>query len=177
MRRFKNLSAGLSFGLPANTPSIVHSSVLALLLTLSAGLPGLTPRSESEPVPLRLMAMTELEAGSGGHFITKADINGQDIMVLVDTGATAVALSYEDAEAAGLKPRGLDYTVKVSTANGEGRAAKVKLRYVMIDNVKVRDVDGLVLQEGVMKGTLLGMSFLSRLRSFTVEDGKLILKN
>ena len=167
MRRFMSLSFEM--------PSIVPSSFLAVLLTASAGLPGLAPRSE--PVPLRLMAMTELAAGSGGHFVTTADINGQDITVLVDTGATAVALSYEDAEAAGLKPHGLDYSVKVSTANGEGKAARVKLRYVMIDNVKVRDVDGLVLQEGVMKGTLLGMSFLSRLRSFTVEDGKLILKN
>ena len=43
--------------------------------------------------------------------------------------------------------------------------------------ITMRDVDGLVLQEGAMKGTLLGMSFLSKLRSFTVEDGKLILKN
>jgi aspartyl protease family protein len=159
-----------------HVPNIVPSVLLAILLTASAGLPGFAPRSEIQP-PLRLMAMTELEAGSGGHFVTKADINGQDIQVLVDTGATAVALSYEDAEAAGLKPHSLDYTVKVSTANGEGKAAKVKLRYVMIDNVKVRDVDGLVLQQGVMNGTLLGMSFLSRLKSFTVSDGRLILKN
>ena len=47
----------------------------------------------------------------------------------------------------------------------------------MINSVKVRDVDGLVLQEGAMNGTLLGMSFLSRLKSFSVSDGKLILKN
>jgi aspartyl protease family protein len=168
MRRFVPFSE--------HVPNIVPSVLLAILLTASAGLPGFAPRSEIQP-PLRLMAMTELEAGSGGHFVTKADINGQDIQVLVDTGATAVALSYEDAEAAGLKPHSLDYTVKVSTANGEGKAAKVKLRYVMIDNVKVRDVDGLVLQQGVMNGTLLGMSFLSRLKSFTVSDGRLILKN
>lgn len=157
-------------------PNIVPSTLLAVLLTASAGLPGFAPRPEPHP-PLRLMAMTELEAGSGGHFVTTADINGKDIQVLVDTGATAVALSYDDAEAAGLKPRSLDFNVKVMTANGEGKAARVKLRHVMIDNVKVRNVDGLVLQEGAMKGTLLGMSFLSRLKSFTVTDGRLILKN
>ena len=157
-------------------PSIVPSTLLAVLLTVSAGLPGFAPRAEQQP-PLRLMAMTELEAGSGGHFVTTADINGKDIQVLVDTGATAVALSYADAEAAGLKPKSLDFDVKVMTANGEGKAARVKLRHVMIDNVKVRNVDGLVLQEGAMNGTLLGLSFLSRLKSFTVADGKLILKN
>lgn len=160
----------------ASLPSIVPSIALAILLTASAGFPGFAPRADGIP-PLRLMAMTELDAVSGGHFITMADINGRDIKVLVDTGATAVALSYEDAELAGLKPNSLDFDVSISTANGEGKAARVKLRHVMINNVKVRDVEGLVLQEGAMKGTLLGMSFLSRLKSFTVSDGKLILKN
>ncbi len=172
MRRF------LSFASQADirVPSLVPSAFLAFLLTASAGMPGLKPLADDVP-QLRLMAMTEVESGTNGHFVTKASINGTDVTVMVDTGASAVALSYEDAEAAGLRPRSLDYDVKVLTANGEGKAARVKLRYVMIDNVKVRDVDGLVLQEGAMKGTLLGMSFLSKLRSFTVEDGKLILKN
>lgn len=160
----------------ASLPSIVPSLALAVLLTASAGFPGFAPRISETP-PLRLMAMTELDAVSGGHFVTMADINGREIKVLVDTGATAVALSYEDAEAAGLKPHSLDYDVRVSTANGEGKAARVKLRHVMINNVKVRDVEGLVLQEGAMNGTLLGMSFLSRLKSFSVSDGKLVLKN
>lgn len=163
-------------GQTGGVPSIVPSAFLALALMASAGLPGLAPRAK-EPPPLRLMAMTEVQQSNGGHFITKADINGQDIEVLVDTGASAVALSYQDAEKAGLKPHSLDYTVKVLTANGEGSAARVKLRHVMIDNVKVRDVDALVLKEGAMNGTLLGMSFLSRLKSFTVTDGVLLLKN
>jgi aspartyl protease family protein len=95
----------------------------------------------------------------------------------VDTGASAVALSYEDASRIGLKPRNLKYDVKVSTANGEGRAARVMLREVEIGSVRVQNVEGLVLQEGALRGTLLGMSFLGRLRSFKIEDGKLILKN
>ncbi len=172
MRRFLSFAREVD----VRVPSLVPSTFLAFLLIAAAGMPGLQPMAQEVP-PLRLMAMTEVDSSNGGHFITKANINGEDITVLVDTGATAVALSYEDAEAAGLKPHGLEYDVKVMTANGEGKAARVKLRYVMIDNVKVRDVDGLVLQEGAMKGTLLGMSFLSKLRSFTVEDGKLILKN
>ncbi|MFO1034403.1 MAG: TIGR02281 family clan AA aspartic protease [Hyphomicrobiales bacterium] len=156
-------------------PSLVPSLVLSVFLMASAGLPGFGQPAE---VPqLRLMAITELSAGAGGHFMTTASINGQDIQVLVDTGATAVALSYEDAESAGLKPHGLDYSVPVATANGMAKAAKVKLRYVQIDSVKVRDVEGLVLPQGAIQGTLLGMSFLNRLKSFGVEDGKLTLKN
>lgn len=156
---------------------VVPSIGLALLLTMGAGLPGFQPLSSPEVTTLRLFAMTELDAGHGGHFITTADINNRPVDVLVDTGASTVALSYEDAERIGLRPRTLKYDVKVNTANGIGEAARVILREVEIDNIRVSNVEGLVLQRGALRGTLLGMSFLSRLRSFSVQNGKLLLKN
>jgi aspartyl protease family protein len=156
---------------------MLKSLALAVAFTAAAGFPGLSSNAADKAPALRLMAMTELEAVNGGHFVTKADINGRDIIVLVDTGATAVALSWEDAQNVGLKPKSLKFDVSVSTANGVAKAARVKLKHVMIDNVKVRDVDGLVLQEGAMKGTLLGMSYLGRLRSFSMSGGRLVLKN
>jgi len=131
----------------------------------------------AQAADIQLMAMTELKAVQGGHFITAADINGTSVRVLVDTGATAVALSYEDAHSVGLSPGNLDYDVPVSTANGITKAARVRLDRVVIDGVEVEDVDGLVLPEGALAGTLLGMSFLSRLSSFRVEDGVLYLRN
>lgn len=124
-----------------------------------------------------LAASTELKAGSNGHFVTHADINGTSIRVLVDTGATAVALSYEDAQAAGLRPSRLDYDLPISTANGLAKAARVTIGRIEIDNVKIEHVEGMVMPEGSMQGSLLGMSYLSRLRSFKVEDGVLYLKN
>lgn len=124
-----------------------------------------------------LAASTELKAGAGGHFTTRAEINGSAVGVLVDTGATTVALSYEDAQAAGLRPSSLDYDIPVATANGMVKAARVRIDRIEIDNVKIEDVDGMVMPEGAMSGTLLGMSFLSRLQSFKVEDGVLYLKN
>lgn len=144
---------------------------LALLLT---GLPA----DRYDDVPsLRLMSATELKANSSGHFVTKAAINGTNIMVLVDTGATAVALSYEDARNAGLRPGNLDFNTPVATANGVANAARVKIGRIAVDGIEVDDVDGLVLPEGALRGTLLGMSFLSRLRSFRVEDGILYLRD
>jgi aspartyl protease family protein len=127
-------------------------------------------------VPARA-AMTELKADSRGHFITTVDINGSSIKVLVDTGATTVALSYEDAQDVGLRPSSLDFNIPVSTANGVAMAAQVKIDKISIDGIEVEDVEGMVTQEGALDGTLLGMSFLSRLDSFKVEDGILILKN
>ena len=120
---------------------------------------------------------TELKADARGHFITDAEIEGTTLKVMVDTGASAVALSYEDAERVGLRPFALVYDVPVSTANGITQAARVTLRRVEVDGVRVRDVEGLVLPEGVMKGTLLGMSYLGRLHSFKVEQGVLSLQD
>jgi aspartyl protease family protein len=151
------------------------SVILALLLTASAGFPSLLPGER--PQNIQLMSMTELKAGDGGHYFVRASINNTNIDVLVDTGASVVALSYEDAEKAGLHPVNLDYKVPVATANGQVNAARVKLDRVEIDNVRVDDVDAMVLPEGALRGTLLGMSFLSKLSSFKSEDGVLTLKN
>ena len=123
------------------------------------------------------MALTELKAGSLGHYTARATINKSDIDVMVDTGATVVALSYEDAQSAGLHPNTLRFDVPVSTANGSVNAARTKLDRVEIDTVRVDDVDALVLPTGALNGTLLGMSFLSKLDSFKSEDGVLTLKN
>lgn len=124
-----------------------------------------------------LYSVTELKADSNGHYFANADINGTTIPVMVDTGASGVALSYEDADKVGLRPHGLDYDTPVNTANGLVKAARVKLRRVEVDNVRVRDVEGLVLPEGALRGSLLGMSFLGRLSSFKIENGVLYLKD
>lgn len=127
--------------------------------------------------PLRAAAMVEIKANKRGHFFTRAEINNTAIDTMVDTGASLIALSYEDAERVGLHPFTLRFTVPVNTANGVARAAPVKLRRVEIGNVRVHDVAAVVMPRGAMRGTLLGMSFLSRLRRFSVEDGRLNLED
>ncbi len=121
-------------------------------------------------------AWTEIRGNGRGHFIVTARINNQPVKVLVDTGASAVALSHEDARRAGIHTFALKYTMPVSTANGVVRAAPVTLRRVEVNGVVVRNVKGWVMPRGAMRGTLLGMSFLSRLSMFKVDHGKLVLK-
>jgi aspartyl protease family protein len=127
--------------------------VLAFLFVVAGGLPGVSQTTAAEM--LQLNAATALKAGQNGHFIVKAEINGRNVKVMVDTGASAVALSYEDAKDIGLHPGNLDYNVNVSTANGVVKAAGVNLDKVEIDGVRVSDVQGLVMPEGVMRGSLL----------------------
>ena len=157
----------------------MHTSILPPLAAglLLLALNGISAARADDIPELRLMAATELKANAGGHFVTRASINGNDITELVDTGATAVALSFEDARDAGLRPGHLDFNVPVATANGVARAARVMIDRIAVGSVEVDNVDGLVLPEGALRGTLLGMSFLSRLRSFRVEDGILYLKD
>lgn len=152
------------------------SVVLALLLTAGAGLPGLEPQQIIVPA-IQLMSMTELKSGDMGHYRVTARINHTNIEVMVDTGASFVALSYEDAQKANLHPNTLNFNIPVSTANGTVNAARAKLDKVEIDTVRVENVDALVLPQGALKGTLLGMSFLSKLDSFKSEAGVLTLKN
>jgi aspartyl protease family protein len=149
--------------------------VLAFLFMIAGGLPSVSQTAASEM--LQLSAATELKAGQNGHFVVKAEINGTHVKVLVDTGASAVALSYEDASDIGLRPKNLDYDIPVSTANGIAKAARVMLDEVEVNGVRVSDVQGMVMPQGAMRGSLLGMSFLSKLKSFKVEDGVLYLKN
>ncbi len=118
----------------------------------------------------------EIALGRSGHFVTTADINFTDVTAVIDTGASAVALSWEDAENIGLDPDFLDFVRPVNTANGVVQAAPVTLKRVAIGGVTVNDVEAWVLPKGAMRGTLIGMSFLSRLAGYRVEDGKLVLE-
>jgi aspartyl protease family protein len=111
-----------------------------------------------------------------GHFAIDGAVNGRRIGFMVDTGASVVALTERDASRLGYHPAIRDYTIKMSTANGTGRAAPVKLDMVEIGGVMVRNVDAIVVPDGALVENLLGLSFLSRLRRFEYREGKLVLE-
>ncbi len=115
-----------------------------------------------------------MKADENGHFYLMPKINGVPVRVMVDTGATAVSLSYEDAERLRLKPRLLNYNVRTRTANGETWAARVKLADVRIGAIHVQDIDALVAMKGALPTSLLGMTFLKRVR-LRIERGELAL--
>ena len=101
-----------------------------------------------------------LAADSRGHFFADAAVNGIPMRFVVDTGATAVALSAADALRLGIDWRkGARRTMQ--TANGTTAGYLVKLDKVRIGDIELQDVDGVVLEQGLGVG-LLGMSFLNR---------------
>jgi aspartyl protease family protein len=133
------------------------------------------PTFISDELPLAAR-MVEIRAGNHGHYVTTATIEHMPVSVLVDTGASKVALSYEDADRVGLNPFVLRFDQPVATANGIVHAALITLQRVEIENLVVYDVEGLVLPQGAMRGTLLGMSFLNRLSGFRISEGTLYLE-
>lgn len=108
-----------------------------------------------------------------GHILLAARANGASVKFLVDTGATLVSLTTEDAEAAGLKRNELSFDQIVYTGNGPVHAALTQLRELKIEDLEVDNVQVAVIDS--LKQSVLGMSFLQRLKEFDMRDGVLTL--
>lgn len=112
-----------------------------------------------------------------GHFMARVEVNGAPVTMLVDTGASTVVLKPADAERAGIEVKSLSFSVPVQTANGTTYAAPVRLRAITIGGIEVRDVEALVSKPGNLKESLLGMTFLKRLRSYEFAGEFLTLRS
>ncbi len=122
-------------------------------------------------------AVVSIRKTGDGHFIAKAQVNGKVIRMIVDTGASTVVLRPEDARKAGIQVGTLDYSVPVETANGRAFAARVRLDRVSLGELTLEKVEALVTRPGALQQSLLGMSFLSRLRSYEFSGNKLLMKS
>jgi aspartyl protease family protein len=117
-----------------------------------------------------------LDADRRGHFFADVDVNGVYIRTMVDTGASMLALSAEDAEKAGISPRPGDKRGRVSTANGVVEVSVVRVAEVRLQGIRVSDVDAVIMPRGALQGTLLGMSFLNKLSSMEKRGDTLVLR-
>lgn len=108
-----------------------------------------------------------------GHFKVSVEVNGTPVRFLIDTGASIVTLSPEDAARVGFDPSTLDYVQRFSTANGATFGAPVRLDRLQVGPIRADDVRGAVLSDG--NSSLLGMSFLSRLSSYRVDGDTMTL--
>lgn len=156
--------------------------VLALALVV-----GYSYRFELRDVADRVMAelmpghvishgrSVEVARAANGDFGVLGQINGARIAMILDTGASTIVLTREDAKAAGLPLEVLTYTANIDTANGRTRAAPVTLDRIAVGGLVERSVEALVAQPGQLKTSLLGMSFLNRLQSWEVRGDRLLL--
>ena len=114
------------------------------------------------------------QADAAGCFFIDAAVNGTTIRFLLDTGATDVVLGRDDARAAGIADD-LDFSTTVATAGGPAPAARTDLRSVRLDQFEAQDVPAVVVAAPIPV-SLLGMSFLDKLKSYSIRDGVLTIE-
>ena len=140
---------------------------------------GIVERVRAELMPGTAISRgrnVEIARTNTGDFAITAQINGARVPMVLDTGASSVVLTRDDAKAAGLPLEVLNYTVSIDTANGRTRAAPVTLDRIAIGGLVERSVEALVAQPGQLRTSLLGMSFLNRLQSWEVSGDRLQLR-
>lgn len=116
-----------------------------------------------------------LRASQNGHFHVDALVGGVTVRFLVDTGATTIALSPDDAERIGFDLANLNYNQAVNTANGRTMVALVRLDEIYLGGFRARDVAATVHRDSLDQ-SLLGMNFLDRLSGFERLGDRLVLK-
>jgi aspartyl protease family protein len=120
-------------------------------------------------------APAQVLKAADGHYWADALIDGKAVRVMVDTGASVVALTPADAARLGLRLKAGDFSGTVITASGPVRAAPVELGAVAVAGARVERVEALVVEHG-LPHSLLGMSYLGRLSSFSATPAEITLR-
>ena len=109
-----------------------------------------------------------------GHFWARVRIGDVERRMLIDSGATVTALSTDTAAAAGLEVKNALVPIVLNTANGQITAQTATIEELRLGDITARDLS-VVVSPAFGDTDVLGMNFLSRLKSWRVEDGVLIL--
>ena len=116
----------------------------------------------------------EVPRSPNGHYYIQAEVNGQPLNFVLDTGATSLVLTKSDAQAAGLDPQELQFYSVAMTANGEVRTAPVRLDSITLGKITDTNVPA-VVNEGEMSNSLMGMTYLQRWGKIEISGDTLTL--
>ena len=166
---------------------------LALVLAVTAGLivlrDSLTANVNAKPalaetaktaadspvISAHQIRTASLRKEGDGHYWATAYVNGTPVKFLVDTGASLVALTQQDARKAGIDTDKLQKNAEVRTAGGKVQASTAFIEKIEIDGVKIDNVQAVVIDKG-LEHSLLGMSFLNRLDRWDVTANAIVIK-
>ncbi|MEK9211116.1 retropepsin-like aspartic protease family protein [Sphingomonas sp. 2378] len=181
--------AVVAAGILARRVPILRVAISLVSWVLLAGLlfVVLQQREQFDPYIQRAMQILNLQDQSvvgdtvrirmapDGHFWARVTIDGVTRRMLVDSGATLTALSTDTARAAGLRPAAPVFPVVLNTANGMIRAQTARVQSLRIGTIRADNVP-VVVSAAFGETDVLGMNFLSRLKSWRVEGSTLILE-
>ena len=115
-----------------------------------------------------------LPRAEDGHYYARLQVNGKDILFLVDTGASDVVLTQRDARKLGIDPDSLAYLGQAFTANGPVRTARVTLQDLRFGPFFEQSLPATV-NEGAMEGSVLGMSYLGQFQ-ITMSNDQMVMR-
>jgi len=169
--------ASIAAALATQVPSLFTAvSPEAAKPAISANYVSAAPDTATSAAPAYGSGIMRLQADAQGHFNGDFKMNGKPVQGMIDTGATYVALNESLARRLGFSGNQLDFRYAVNTANGQTKAAHVTLDRIEIGGIRVQGVEAFVLKDDALSQTLVGMSFLKKLDSYSVADGALSLK-
>lgn len=116
-----------------------------------------------------------IAASEDGSYYVDGTVNGAPAHFMIDTGASGIVLSPADARRAGIDIAALDYSLPAETAHGVGFAASTRVDRLVIGGIELDDVQ-VEVNKSAMSSSLLGMTFLKRLDSFGVRDGRFVMR-
>lgn len=116
-----------------------------------------------------------IRKGEDGHFWAAVRINGVERRMLIDSGATSTAISTETAQAAGIDTDEAGFNTLIDTANGTISARRATAKSLDIGSIHAEDL-GVVVSASFGDMNVIGMNFLSRLKSWRVEGNVLVLE-
>lgn len=153
-----------------------HAALWGLIILGAVAAVGLWGdiRHTVAPVQRVQNGVIEVPRAPDGHYYVTAEVNGTPIRMILDTGATDMVLSADDAEAAGIDLQDLTYFGQAATANGTVRIAPVRLDEITLGPVNDRNFRAYV-SEGEMPGSLMGMAYLQNFSRIEIENDALVL--
>ena len=120
-------------------------------------------------------ARIEVPRDPTGHFNRVVEVNGVPVDFLVDTGATDIVLTMQDAARVGLDPRNLAFIGRARTANGTVSTASARVDSQSLGRLNFQNTR-VSVNGGEMDQSLLGMTFLSQIGRLEIRDNMLILE-
>jgi aspartyl protease family protein len=130
------------------------------------------PQTDASGAPVRVE--TRVPRQRDGHFYVDATVNGQLVRFMVDTGATMVALTEEDAAHVGINVDPKNYEDVGRGVAGVVRGQRTTIDSIEIGGKRANYVRGAVIEGGDQ--SLLGQSYLAQLRSVEITGDEMILR-
>jgi aspartyl protease family protein len=181
------LSAGVVMGRRFRTKDTLRNvaiwcavfGVLGIGYTFRGELGRIGERVRGELIPGTPVATgpheMEIAASEDGSYYVDGTINGARAHFAIDTGATSIVLSPDDARRAGIDVDRLDYSLPSETAHGTGFGASAQIDRLVVGGIELDNIR-VEVNKSPMSSSLLGMAFLKHLDSFGTRDGRLVLR-